>query len=77
VVDRRVLFFGDSLVAGVSDPMGLGWVGRVVAASFAAGTPLTAYNLGVRAETSVQLASRWRQETGPRLSEVVPEPGRL
>lgn len=48
--------------------MGLGWVGRVVAASFAAGTPLTAYNLGVRAETSVQLASRWRQETGPRLS---------
>ena len=37
----------------------LGWVGRVVAASFAAGTPVTAYNLGVRGETSVQVASRW------------------
>lgn len=52
---------------GVGDPAGLGWVGRVVAASFAAGTPLTAYNLGVRGETSVQVASRWRQETRARL----------
>lgn len=68
VTDRRVLFFGDSHVAGVGDPSGLGWVGRVVAASFAAGHPLTAYNLGVRGETSVQVAGRVRQETGPRLS---------
>jgi acyl-CoA thioesterase-1 len=67
VVDQRVLFIGDSLVAGVGDPAGVGWVGRVVAASFAAGTPVTAYNLGVRGETSVQVASRWRQETRPRL----------
>lgn len=50
--DRRVLFFGDSLVAGVRDPAGKGWVGRVVAASFAEGLALTAYNLGVRGETS-------------------------
>jgi lysophospholipase L1-like esterase len=68
MADRRVLFFGDSLVAGVGDPSGRGWVGRVVEASFAAGVPVTAYNLGVRAETSVQVASRWRQETGPRIS---------
>jgi acyl-CoA thioesterase-1 len=67
VADQRVLFFGDSHVVGVGDPTGLGWVGRVVAASFAAGTPLTAYNLGVRGETSVQVASRWRQETRARL----------
>ncbi len=67
MTDRRVLFFGDSLVAGVGDPPGLGWVGRVVAASFAAGVPMTAYNLGVRGETSVQVASRWRQETRPCL----------
>ena len=51
----------------MGDPSGLGWVGRVVAASFAAGVAVTAYNLGVRGETSVQVASRWRQETGPRL----------
>src|SRR4029077_13817605 len=44
--ERRVLFFGASLVAGVGDPAGLGWVGRVVAASFALDVPLTAYNLG-------------------------------
>jgi len=64
----RVLFFGDSLVAGVGDPTGLGWVGRIVAASFAAGTSLTAYNLGVRRDTSEQVAARWRSEALPRLA---------
>jgi acyl-CoA thioesterase I len=63
-----VLFFGDSLVAGVGDPAGMGWVGRVVAASFALGLPLTAYNLGVRGETSEQVAARWRTEALPRLT---------
>ena len=66
MADRRVLFFGDSLVAGVGDPVGLGWVGRVVAASFGAGLPVTGYNLSVRGETSVQIGSRWRQETRAR-----------
>jgi acyl-CoA thioesterase I len=65
--DRRVLFFGDSFVAGTGDPAGLGWVGRVVASSFAAGAGLTAYNLGVRGETSVQVAARWRAEARPRM----------
>jgi acyl-CoA thioesterase I len=67
VIDQRVLFFGDSHVAGVGDPSGLGWDSRVVAASFAAGTTLTAYNLGVRGDTSVHVAARWRQETRVRL----------
>jgi acyl-CoA thioesterase-1 len=62
-----VAFIGDSLVAGVGDPTGMGWVGRVVAASFGLGLPLTAYNLGVRRETSEQVAVRWRSETEPRL----------
>jgi acyl-CoA thioesterase-1 len=66
-VDRRVLFFGDSFVAGVGDPTGRGWVGRVVAASFDAGLPLVAYNLGVRRETSLEVAARWRDEARPRL----------
>jgi acyl-CoA thioesterase I len=65
--DRRVAFIGDSLVAGVGDPTGMGWVGRVVAASFGLGLPLTAYNLGIRRETSEQVALRWRSETVPRL----------
>jgi acyl-CoA thioesterase-1 len=65
--DRRLLFFGDSLVVGVGDPTGLGWVGRVVAAAFASDMPVTPYNLGVRAQTSVDVAARWRSEAQPRL----------
>ena len=64
--DRRILFFGDSYVAGVGDPTGLGWVGRVVAASYAAGLPLTAYNLGVRGHTSADVAARLEAETQAR-----------
>jgi acyl-CoA thioesterase I len=68
VIDHLVLFFGDSLVAGVGDPEGRGWVGRVVAASFEAGVPLTAYNLGVRRETSCEIAARWQAEAAIRLT---------
>jgi lysophospholipase L1-like esterase len=65
--DRRVLFFGDSIVAGAGDPHGRGWVGRVVEAAWTAGVPLTGYALGVRRETSVQVAARWLVEARPRL----------
>lgn len=65
--DLRLLVFGDSFVAGVGDPRGQGWVGRVVAAAFAAGRPLTSYALGVRRETSVEIAVRWRFEAMARL----------
>jgi len=68
VRDVRVLFFGDSLVAGVGDPTGLGWVGRAVAASFRADLPVTAYNLGVRRDTSADVLDRWKQETVARLA---------
>jgi lysophospholipase L1-like esterase len=64
--DRRILFFGDSFIAGVGDPSGLGWVGRVVAASYDAGRPLTAYNLGVRGHTSAEVAARFEAETAAR-----------
>jgi acyl-CoA thioesterase I len=65
--DHRILFFGDSFVAGVGDPTGLGWVGRVVAASHDAGRPLTAYNLGVRRDTATDVAARWRAEAAARM----------
>lgn len=65
--DRRVLFFGDSHVVGVGDPTGLGWVGRVVAGAAASDLPVTAYNLGVRGDTSVHVAARWRGEAEARL----------
>lgn len=69
VTDRRVLFFGDSFVAGYGDPTGLGWVGRVVAASHVAGRPLTAYNLGVRRDTSADVAARWLAEASARMRD--------
>ncbi|HKG40324.1 MAG TPA: GDSL-type esterase/lipase family protein [Conexibacter sp.] len=65
--DLRLLCFGDSFVAGVGDPRGQGWVGRVVEAAHTAGRPLMAYNLGVRRETSVEVAVRWRFEAMARL----------
>lgn len=68
MTDRRLLFFGDSFTAGAGDPTALGWVGRVAAAC----QPLTAYNLGVRGETSVQVAARWQGEAWPRLRAEVP-----
>ena len=68
--DLRVCFVGDSYVAGVGDETGLGWVGRVVAAAGRAdelGVELTAYNLGIRRDTSVAAARRAAAECGPRL----------
>lgn len=64
--DRRILFFGDSFVAGTGDATGLGWVGRIVAASHDAGRPITAYNLGVRRDTSADVAARSEPETDAR-----------
>jgi lysophospholipase L1-like esterase len=64
--DRRILCFGDSFIAGVGDPTGLGWVGRLVAASSDAGRPITAYNLGIRGDTSADVAARFEAETAAR-----------
>jgi acyl-CoA thioesterase I len=64
--DRRVCFIGDSYVAGVGDPEHRGWVGRVVAASHRDGRPVTAYNLGVRMDTSEDVRRRLPVETGVR-----------
>ncbi len=64
--DLRILFFGDSFVAGTGDATALGWVGRVVAASHDAGRPVTAYTLGVRGDTSADVAARFDAETEAR-----------
>jgi acyl-CoA thioesterase-1 len=65
--DLRVCFLGDSFVAGVGDPTYQGWVGRIARRTRAAGLPLTAYNLGVRGQTSIEIAGRWHREAAPRL----------
>jgi lysophospholipase L1-like esterase len=68
--ERQVLFFGDSHVAGLGDPEGLGWVGRVTAASFSAGQPFIPYNLGVGGNTSVDVLRRWQIEARSRLRDL-------
>ncbi|MDP1615913.1 GDSL-type esterase/lipase family protein [Phenylobacterium sp.] len=64
----RLLAFGDSFVAGVGDPAHQGWLGRALA-----GRPeVTAYNLGVRGDTSADVLARWSAEAEARLTEVEP-----
>lgn len=65
----RVCFFGDSFVNGCGDRLSLGWVGRVCARRMAQGAALTAYNLGIRGDTSGQIAQRWWAEARARLSD--------
>ncbi len=67
MADLRVCFVGDSFVAGVGDPEHLGWAGRLAAGSSRAGRRLTAYNLGVRRQTSRDVSHRWLFECQQRL----------
>jgi lysophospholipase L1-like esterase len=70
-VDLRLCFFGDSFTAGVGDPEALGWVGRTVARSQSADRAVTGYNLGVRRETTLDVASRLVREAEPRFRDAV------
>ncbi|WP_068026687.1 GDSL-type esterase/lipase family protein [Nocardia mexicana] len=67
VRDVRICFVGDSLVAGLGDRQCLGWAGRLAARAAGAGQPLTYYNLGVRGQTSTEIAERWEDECALRL----------
>ncbi|HRC40650.1 GDSL-type esterase/lipase family protein [Nostocoides sp.] len=64
--DIGIVFLGDSLVVGVGDPKGQGWVTRVIARSQSPEADLTAYNLGVRAATSSDVLDRYRDEVPAR-----------
>ncbi len=63
----RLCFIGDSFVNGTGDDTCLGWVGRICAAARQQGHDVTAYNLGVRRDTSTDIAARWRAEAAVRL----------
>ena len=67
--DIRICFVGDSYVQGTGDPEYLGWAGRLCVRARRAGHNLTGYNLGVRRETSADIARRWLGECAPRLPE--------
>ena len=63
----RICFIGDSFVAGAGDDDCLGWPGRLCAAARQAGHDLTLYNLGIRRDTSADIAARWEAEARARL----------
>jgi lysophospholipase L1-like esterase len=62
--DYRVMFIGDSFVNGVGDELYMGWVDRLseyTAVKFK-NLDITSYNLGIRKETSSDIAKRWEAE---------------
>jgi lysophospholipase L1-like esterase len=62
----RICFLGDSFVSGAYDSECLGWAGRICAAARRRGHDISVYNLGIRGETSMQLAARWHNEASLR-----------
>jgi lysophospholipase L1-like esterase len=60
-------FVGDSFVNGTGDPACLGWAGRVCVAAQQQGHEVTYYNLGIRRQTSRDIAERWQAEVAARL----------
>lgn len=63
----RLCFLGDSVTVGTGDGLCRGWTSYLCEAEMARGHDISLYNLGVRAETSEDVARRWRDETTPRL----------
>lgn len=62
-----ICFIGDSTVQGIGDTKALGWVGRLARDCYAVdprrATSLTLCDLGLRGDSSLRVAARWRQET--------------
>ncbi|MBW4685330.1 MAG: lipase [Komarekiella atlantica HA4396-MV6] len=65
----RICFVGDSFVNGTGDPECLGWTGRICVNANKKGYEITYYNLGIRRDTSTDIAKRWIQEVSDRLPQ--------
>jgi acyl-CoA thioesterase-1 len=61
--DIRMCFVGDSFIQGIGDPEHRGWVGRVLQATRG---DVTAFNLGIRRNTSEDVLRRCWSEVSPR-----------
>jgi len=64
----RICFIADSFVNGTGDDACLGWTGRICSHARQRGLDITLYNLGVRRDTSADIAQRWQREARARLS---------
>jgi acyl-CoA thioesterase-1 len=67
-MDMRLIFIGDSIVAGTGDDECRGWVGRVASATRRAGVDHTPYNLGIGGDTAADVLARWEPEVTRRLN---------
>lgn len=68
----RLCVVGDSFVLGTGDAAFLGWPGRLARWARAHGHDVTLHNLGIRADTSLDIARRWRAECAARLPATHP-----
>ncbi len=67
--DIRICFLGDSFVNGFNDRAALGWAGRLCADAARLGSTVTYYNLGIRRNTTKDIAARWERECAARLPD--------
>ncbi|MBI9116050.1 GDSL-type esterase/lipase family protein [Sanguibacter suaedae] len=63
----RICVVGDELAAGVGDPKGLGWLGRVTARTHHPALTMV-FPLAVPGETTTALSARWEDELVRRSS---------
>ena len=61
-----ICFVGDSITLGWGDEALGGWPARLLRSLSAKGHQVTAYNLGVRGDTSSAILERWQDEVGRR-----------
>lgn len=61
-----LFFVGDSITLGWRDEDLGGWPARLMRRLAAAGHDITGYNLGIRGDTSREIADRWEAEVGRR-----------
>ena len=67
MTEMRICFVGDSITVGQGDTQCMGWPGRLCLLATKNGHDITGYNLGIRGDTSTDIARRWRMETDRRL----------
>jgi acyl-CoA thioesterase I len=66
--EMRICFIGDSFVNGRGDDAYLGWAGRICSEARQQGCDITLYNLGIRRDTTVEIAERWEREVKARIA---------
>lgn len=72
MTELRICFVGDSMTHGTQDKTTLGWPGRICAQARRRGHDISHYNLGIRRDTSQDIAKRWLAECEARLPSTSP-----